>query len=42
MFKGEAPFETAVVADEAATRAQYVKVGKPCSACHDKYRKPKD
>lgn len=29
-------------ADEAVTRAQYVKVSKSCSACHDKYRKPKE
>jgi len=29
-------------ADPAVTRAQYAKVGKTCSSCHDLFRKPKE
>ncbi|MEM7043411.1 MAG: cytochrome c [Pseudomonadota bacterium] len=28
-------------ADEAAMKAQYLKVGKTCGTCHDRFRKPK-
>ena len=28
-------------ADQAAMRAQYVKLGKTCGTCHDRFRKPK-
>jgi len=29
-------------ADQAAARAQYVKLGKTCGTCHDRFRKPKE
>ncbi|MEL6962176.1 MAG: cytochrome c [Pseudomonadota bacterium] len=29
-------------ADEAAMRTQYVKLGKTCGTCHDRFRKPKE
>lgn len=29
-------------ADQAAVRAQYVKLGKTCGTCHDRFRKPKE
>ncbi len=29
-------------ADQAEARAQYVKVGKTCGTCHDRFRKPKE
>ena len=29
-------------ADQAAAREQYVKLGKTCGTCHDRFRKPKE
>ncbi len=29
-------------ADQATIRAQYVKLGKTCGTCHDRFRKPKE